>query len=76
MRIDSAFNYGVEGFQKSQKLLNETATNIASVNNKDSNVNLNKEVVNLISSEIYAKANGKVIQTSNDMIGTLLDIKA
>tara|TARA_B100000700_G_scaffold230615_1_gene255029 strand:+ start:9166 stop:9285 length:120 start_codon:yes stop_codon:yes gene_type:complete len=39
-------------------------------------VNLNKEVVNLMSSEIYAKANGKVIQTSNDMVGTLLDIKA
>tara|TARA_B100002019_G_C21193575_1_gene560174 strand:- start:542 stop:772 length:231 start_codon:yes stop_codon:yes gene_type:complete len=76
MRIDSAFNYGVEGFQKSQQLLNKTANNIASLNNKESNVNLNEEAVNLIRSEIYGKANGKVIQTSNDMIGTLLDIKA
>ncbi len=45
-------------------------------NNNLSNVNLDEEAVNLMKYQRMYEANAKVIQTANEMLGTLLDIKA
>lgn len=75
MNINNAMQNGLNGFNSAQKSINESAHKIANLNNHDRNISLNKELVNLVHQENVAKANTKVIQTANDMVGTIIDIK-
>ncbi|MGL6521363.1 flagellar biosynthesis protein FlgE [Aeromonas dhakensis] len=84
MRIDSALNSGVQGFQRAEQIADKASNQIA---DKASNqiarlntpsgdkVQLPEELVNLKSAEVQAGASAKVIQTASDMMGTLIDIR-
>lgn len=82
MEVNSILNTGIQGFQEATNKANEAAQKIASQSISDSSeqginqADLANELVNLKSAEIDAKANARVIETSDEVLGTLLDIKA
>lgn len=91
MEVQSAFNAGVQGFNKATELATETAGNIvdatvvtpeatasdsSSLNSSQDLPNLNQELVNLKVAEYQAKASAEVIQTADETLGTLLDVTA
>lgn len=91
MEIQSAFNAGVQGFNKATELATETAGNIvdatvvapeatssdsSSLNSSQDLPNLNQELVNLKVAEYQAKASAEVIQTADETLGNLLDVTA
>lgn len=61
----------VSSIQTNQSFLNATASNIVGENS-----NLIKEIPNLIVAEKTNAVNINAIKTQNDMLGSLLDIKA
>ena len=95
MEIQSAFNAGVQGFQKATEDANKAAVAIASETTfRDEAVtqgrettetrqattsaeptNLNEEIVNLKVAEQQAKASAKVIESADENLGTLLDVR-
>jgi len=92
MEIQSAFNSGVKGFQDANRQASETAANIVEAtvvateqpSGSDTSasaetpqqVNLNQELVNLKVAEHQAKASAEVVKTADEVLGTLLDVKA
>jgi len=90
MEIQSAFNSGVEGFQKATKSATEAAENIyaqttqnqnqqslesSSVNTSVTKIpELNQSIVELKVAEFQAKASSQVIQSADENLGTLLDV--
>lgn len=76
MRIDSAFNSGVLGFQRAEQLANVASGQIARLNRSGGDqVQVTDELVNLKVAEQQASASAKVVQTASDMLGTLIDIR-
>lgn len=76
MRIDSALNSGVQGFQRAEQIADKASSQIAMLNTPSGDkVQLPEELVNLKSAEVQAGASAKVIQTASDMMGTLIDIR-
>ena len=98
MEIQSAFNAGVQGFQKANENAYKAAENIATSvgitpesygigqenNNQISNtatqnpgnaVNLTQSVVDLRVAEFQAKASANVIESADENLGTLLDVR-
>jgi len=71
-----AFQSGVAGVQSGLQQLNKNAADIARVSQPDSDVDLTSALVSNLSAEQQVLAAAKVIETSNETIGTLLDIKA
>jgi len=98
MEIQSAFNAGVEGFQRATERANKAAINIAGntlANNSAENTiqteqtsqgqsvagtanvtDVNNELVELKVAEYQAKASAEVVQTADDVLGTLIDVTA
>jgi len=100
MEIQSAFNSGVQGFQKATEDASKAAADIASqtaVNDQQQQdfqseesalasnttpepvkepVNLTQSVVELKVAEVQAKASAEVIQTADETLGTLVDVRA
>jgi hypothetical protein len=91
MEIQSAFNSGVQGLQRSTEVADQAAADIVAqttaaqeadvVNqapaNTDSKVpDLNQSIVDLKVAEHQAKASTEVIKTADDSLGTLLDVTA
>jgi flagellar hook-associated protein FlgK len=88
MEITSAFNSGVEGIRRAEQAVAESADKIAtqvvqspqvespSELSNEQAVNLSEELVNLRVEEFNAKANAQVLQTADEVIGTLLDTSA
>jgi hypothetical protein len=98
MEIQSAFNSGLQGFQKAKDDANQAASSIAeniSISPEDFGVgqesndaivsqntvsgdlsNLNQSIVDLKVAEFQAKASANVIQTADEALGTLLDVRA
>ena len=73
MRIDSAFNSGVQGFQRAEQI---ASNQIARLNTPSGDqVQVTDELVNLKVAEQQAGASAKVVQTASDMMGTLIDIR-
>lgn len=77
----------ISSIQASQTLLNTTANNVAnsitaqtrSKNNEgleQSQTDLSKEIQNMMIAQRTTEANVSVIKTQDDIMGTLLDIKA
>jgi flagellar hook-associated protein 1 FlgK len=64
----------VNQYDNSYKSTNSLYDNLH--NSNLSNVNLDEEAVNLMKYQKMYEANAKVIQTANEMLGTLLSIKA
>lgn len=82
--LNSAFQSGVEGFQRASNGVSEAASNIASRTASEAardgnapvagpNTSLTDDLIALNVNEIAAQASAKVIQTANDTIGTLID---
>ncbi|NOX27421.1 MAG: hypothetical protein GXP21_04415 [Gammaproteobacteria bacterium] len=77
MRIDSAFNNGLLGIQRglgqTQKSANEISGAVA---NKDSTVgDVTRAVVDLRQAEQQVQASSEVVNTTNELIGSLIDTK-
>ncbi|MBD3797692.1 MAG: hypothetical protein IE887_08120 [Campylobacterales bacterium] len=77
----------ISSIQASQTLLNTTANNVANsitaqTRSKDnegleqSQTDLSKEIPNMMIAQRTTEANVSVIKTQDDIMGTLLDIKA
>ncbi|BEE19637.1 flagellar biosynthesis protein FlgE [Aeromonas enteropelogenes] len=76
MRIESAFNSGVQGFQRAEQIADRASSQIARLNTPSGDqVQVTDELVNLKVAEIQAGASTKVMQTASDMMGTLIDIR-
>jgi hypothetical protein len=98
LEIQSAFNSGIQGFQKAEEDANKAAASIATniaitpedfltgqeLNSSTTEQNtasgdlsdLNQSIVDLKVAEYQAKSSAKVIETANDSLGTLLDVRA
>jgi len=91
MEIQSAFNIGVQGFQKATAEANQAAENIAaetSANRDESTISqtsatnaqqipdLNQSIVDLKVAEFQAKSSAQVIKTADEVLGTLVDVTA
>ena len=78
----NALEIGLQGFQDAQSRVNQAAHEIASqevTNSSENSIDqkgLVNSLVDLKVAELDAKANVKVIQTANDLVGSLLDIRA
>lgn len=98
MEIQSAFNAGVQGFQKASEDANKAAENIAANvvensesygigqesnnqvsdvanQNSDNSVSLTQSVVDLRVAEFQSKASAEVVQSADENLGTLLDVR-
>ncbi|MDA8621267.1 hypothetical protein N9L48_01350 [Psychrosphaera sp.] len=87
--IPSAIQSGLNGYQTAERGLAQAADNISKLNVNAANsaegateavqqtpaVSLTTEAVNLVVNEHLAKANVKVIQTADEVVGTLIDTK-
>lgn len=91
MEINNAFDAGVAGLQRADSSIAQSAQRIAEMNVETSPsqkeagaesarsvepVNLTEEVVNMKVQELQSQASASVIQTADDMVGTLIDIQA
>jgi len=88
MEIQSAFNSGVQGLASAESQLNKSASNIASSAVKpetetqapeakaEQQTSISQEMVNLKVAEHEAQSSAKVIQTADDVMGTLVDVTA
>ena len=91
MEIQSAFNSGVQGLQRSTEAADQAAADIVAetsssnegyaasqepVSNEQKVPDLNQSIVNLKVAEHQAKASTEVIKTADDSLGTLLDVTA
>ena len=76
MRIESAFNSGVQGFQRAEQIADRASGQIARLNTPGGDqVQVTDELVSLKMAELQAGASTKVMQTASDMMGTLIDIR-
>jgi hypothetical protein len=91
MEIQSAFNSGVQGLQRSTESADQAAADIVAetgaaheaeavnqtpASNEQTVPDLNKAIVDLKVAEHQAKASTEVIKTADDSLGTLLDVTA
>ncbi|MBL4900010.1 MAG: hypothetical protein JKX76_10290 [Colwellia sp.] len=91
MEIKSAFNSGIQGFQKATEEANQAAENIVaatSIRRDESTINqiptnnekkipdLNQSLVDLKVAEFQAKSSAQVIKTADEVLGTLVDVTA
>ncbi|HDY86278.1 hypothetical protein LCGC14_0519760 [marine sediment metagenome] len=67
-----AFQSAITGIQTGMQSLNQNASKIA---NAQSTGDLTTPLVNMLSDKLQVQASSKVIETSRDMIGSILDIK-
>lgn len=65
-------NISLQGLQASQNNIIEASKKIANPDNIDKT----KPLIDLKQEELNFKSNAKALQTSNDMIGTIINIKA
>jgi hypothetical protein len=97
MEIQSAFNAGVQGFQKATEDAEKAAASIAAnvaispedfgigqENNENTTTqnqasgdlsDLNQSIVDLKVAEFQAKASAEVIESADESLGTLLDVR-
>ncbi len=95
MEIQSAFNAGVQGFQKASEGASQAASDIArsTLSNNEANAEpvtnsaatqtaavnepngLTESIVNLRVAEVQAQASAEVIQSADENLGTLIDVR-
>ena len=74
MNTISAFQSGVSGIQTGMQSLNKNAAKIANADTLQSATDLTEPLVNIIRDEQQIQASSKVLEASNIMLGSLLDI--
>ncbi len=70
MQISSMTQSAVNGINQAQNMASEAANNIAH------STNITESIIQLEQSKMSHEADSKVLKTSNEMIGTLIDIIA
>ncbi|MBE0438799.1 MAG: hypothetical protein IBX57_03375 [Gammaproteobacteria bacterium] len=75
MTTISAYQSGLTGIQTGLQSLNQNASKIASVTSIESPSNLTEPLIGMMSDKQQIEASANVIEASNSMLGTLLDIK-
>lgn len=79
MAINSITGTALQGIQRGLQGLRRNASEIASAQNMNSgtpNKDLTRSLVELHQNELYTTINVKTLKTADQVIGTLLDIKA
>ncbi len=78
MSTISTFNIGLAGLQRAQADARQNAAKIvrAGLSGTNSVMELTTPMVKLLSNRIQAQAAAKVIKTADEMLGTVLDIRA
>ena len=66
----------ISSIQSHQSMMNTSATNVANMSSKNSNTDLAKEMTNQIVASGGTEVNASAIKTQDEMLGSLLDIKA
>lgn len=74
MSTISAFQSGVSGIQSGMQSLNQNAAKIANTNTIQSAGDYTEPLVNMISDKHQVMASSKVVEASDAMLGTILDI--
>lgn len=72
----SLFAAGVQGVQSGVARANDAAGQIARFGTAEQDGDVVTPMVELKSSELQVKASAAVIKTADEMVGTLIDIKA
>lgn len=70
-----AFQSGLNGIHKGLQSLDNNAAKIASAETFQSGANVTEPLVNMISDKLQVQASAKIIETSNAMLGSILNIK-
>lgn len=70
-----AFQSGLNGIQKGLQSLDNNAAKIASADTFQSGADVTEPLVNMLSDKLQVQASAKVIETSNAMLGSIIDIK-
>ncbi|MDF1587905.1 MAG: hypothetical protein P1P93_01905 [Gammaproteobacteria bacterium] len=75
MTTISAYQSGLTGIQTGLQSLNQNAGKIASATSIESTSNLTEPLIGMMSDKQQIEASANVIEASNSMLGTILDIK-
>ncbi len=75
MTTISAYQSAISGIQNGLQSLNQNVAKIASTNSIESISDLTEPLVGILSDKQQVEASAKVIEASNSMLGTILDIK-
>ena len=70
--LNQAFDSGRAGVANSQALLRESAVNIAQSNGQTTDIST--QAINLTQASIQASASLEVLERSNELIGSIIDI--
>ncbi len=79
MAINSVTNTALQGIQRGLQGLRRNASNIASASNlsgQGSTKDITRSLVEMHENKLYTIASVKTLKTADQVIGTLLDIKA
>ena len=76
MSVNSVLSTGVQGVQGGMSRANQAAGEIARFGTTEQDGDLATPLVNLKISEQQVKASAAVIKTADEMVGTLIDIRA
>ncbi|SEF79462.1 hypothetical protein [Marinobacterium lutimaris] len=77
MNTISAFNSGVQAFQTASNQIEQSAQNIAQQTTglaSDAAPSLEESLISQTEAKTYALAGVKVVQSADEVLGTLLDI--
>ena len=66
----------ISSLQTNQNFMNNSAANVANINAQGSTTDLAKEMTNQIVAQDVTSVNVSAIKTQDEMMGSLLDIKA
>ncbi len=79
MAINSVTNTALQGIQRGMQGLRRNAANIASASNlsgQGPTKDMTRSLVEMHENKLYTLASVKTLKTADQVIGTLLDIKA
>lgn len=76
MSVNSVLSTGIQGVQTGMNRASQAAGDIARFGTTEQNGDLVTPIVDLKVSEQQVKASAAVIKAADDMLGTLIDIKA
>ncbi len=76
MSVNSIMSVGVQGMQTSIGRANQAAGQIARVAANPDSGDLAAPLVDLKTSELLVKASASVVKSGDEMLGTLIDLKA
>ena len=75
MQIDSALNSGYLGLQKATQQVDESSARLAQLSTTPNQVDPTTELVSLKVAEQGGQVAAEVVETADEMMGTLLDIR-